>query len=331
MSLESFIVGMPKAELHLHLEGTLEPVLARALAERNAIPMEIGENTFADLTTFLAVYYPRMTVLVTEQDFYDLAWAYLEKAHSQNVIHVEMFFDPQAHTSRGVAFATVIEGYHRAVMAARSELGMSAQLIMCILRDHSVDSAAETLEASLFYKDWIVGIGLDSDERDNPPAKFAEVFARARAAGYRVTMHCDVDQVGSIENIRQVIEDIGVDRIDHGTNILEDAGLVDIARERGLGFTSCPLSNGIVSEGMKSAEIVELLRGGLKVTINSDDPAYFDGYLTENLLALAAITDLDEDEFVRLQRNAFEISWVDEGTRDQFLASLDGYVRASRR
>ena len=331
MSLESFIVGMPKAELHLHLEGTLEPVLARALAERNAIPMEIGENTFADLTTFLAVYYPRMTVLVTEQDFYDLACAYLEKAHSQNVIHVEMFFDPQAHTSRGVAFATVIEGYHRAVMAARSELGMSAQLIMCILRDHSVDSAAETLEASLFYKDWIVGIGLDSDERDNPPAKFAEVFARARAAGYRVTMHCDVDQVGSIENIRQVIEDIGVDRIDHGTNILEDAGLVDIARERGLGFTSCPLSNGIVSEGMKSAEIVELLRGGLKVTINSDDPAYFDGYLTENLLALAAITDLDEDEFVRLQRNAFEISWVDEGTRDQFLASLDGYVRASRR
>jgi len=331
MSLESFIVGMPKAELHLHLEGTLEPVLARALAKRNGIPMEIGENTFTDLTTFLAVYYPRMTVLVTEQDFYDLAWAYLEKAHSQNVIHVEMFFDPQAHTSRGVAFATVIEGYHRAVMAARSELGMSAQLIMCILRDHSVDSAAETLEASVFYKDWIVGIGLDSDERDNPPAKFAEVFARARAAGYRVTMHCDVDQVGSIENIRQVIEDIGVDRIDHGTNILEDAGLVDIARERGLGFTSCPLSNGIVSEGMKSAEIVELLRGGLKVTINSDDPAYFDGYLTENLLALAAITDLDEDEFVRLQRNAFEISWVDEGTRDQFLASLDGYVRASRR
>ena len=331
MSLESFIVGMPKAELHLHLEGTLEPVLARALAERNGIPMEIGENTFTDLTTFLAVYYPRMTVLVTEQDFYDLAWAYLEKAHSQNVIHVEMFFDPQAHTSRGVAFATVIEGYHRAVMAARSELGMSAQLIMCILRDHSVDSAAETLEASLFYKDWIVGIGLDSDERDNPPAKFTEVFARARAAGYRVTMHCDVDQVGSIENIRQVIEDIGVDRIDHGTNILEDAGLVDIARERGLGFTSCPLSNGIVSEGMKSVEIVELLRGGLKVTINSDDPAYFDGYLTENLLALAAITDLDEDEFVRLQRNAFEISWVDEGTRDQFLASLDGYVRASRR
>ena len=331
MSLESFIVGMPKAELHLHLEGTLEPVLARALAERNGIPMEIGENTFTDLTTFLAVYYPRMTVLVTEQDFYDLAWAYLEKAHSQNVIHVEMFFDPQAHTSRGVAFATVIEGYHRAVMAARSELGMSAQLIMCILRDHSVDSAAETLEASLFYKDWIVGIGLDSDERDNPPAKFAEVFARARAAGYRVTMHCDVDQVGSIENIRQVIEDIGVDRIDHGTNILEDAGLVDIARERGLGFTSCPLSNGVVSEGMKSVEIVELLRGGLKVTINSDDPAYFDGYLTENLLALAAITDLDEDEFVRLQRNAFEISWVDEGTRDQFLASLDGYVRASRR
>jgi adenosine deaminase len=330
MTLETFIAGMPKAELHLHLEGTLEPELTRELADRNGIAMEIGENTFTDLTTFLAAYYPRMSVLVTEQDFYDLAWGYLEKAHSQNVIHVEMFFDPQAHTSRGVPFATVIEGYHRAVMAARSELGMSAQLIMCILRDHSVDSAAETLEASLFYKDWIVGIGLDSDERDNPPLKFAEVFAKARAEGYRVTMHCDIDQIGSIENIRQVIEEIGVDRIDHGTNILEDPRLVEIARERGLGFTSCPLSNGIVTEGMKSVEIVSLLRAGLKVTINSDDPAYFDGYLTENLLALAAATDLDENEFVRLQRNAFEISWVDESARDRFLAELDGYVSASR-
>jgi adenosine deaminase len=326
MSLESFITGMPKAELHLHLEGTLEPTLIRSLADRNGIDIEIAENSFTDLTTFLAAYYPNMTVLVTEQDFYDLAWAYLQKAHSQNIIHVEMFFDPQAHTSRGIPFATVIEGYHRAVMSARSELGMSAQLILCILRDHSVNSAAETLEASLFYKDWIVGIGLDSDERDNPPAKFAEVFAKARAAGYRITMHCDVDQVGSIENIRQAIEDIGVDRIDHGTNIIEDARLVDIARARGLGFTTCPLSNGIVSEGMKSLEIVSLLRAGLKVTINSDDPAYFSGYLTENLLALADITDLDEEEFVQLQRNAFEISWVDEPTQQQFLDRLDTYA-----
>lgn len=326
MSLESFITGMPKAELHLHLEGTLESTLIRELADRNGIEIEIAQNSFTDLTTFLAAYYPNMTVLVTEQDFYDLAWGYLQKAHSQNVIHVEMFFDPQAHTSRGIPFATVIEGYHGAVMSARSELGMSAQLIMCILRDHSVNSAAETLEASLFYKDWIVGIGLDSDERDNPPAKFAEVFAKARAAGYRITMHCDVDQVGSIENIRQVIEDIAVDRIDHGTNIIEDSRLVDIARERGLGFTTCPLSNGIVSEGMKSLEIVSLLRAGLKVTINSDDPAYFGGYLTENLLALADITDLDEEEFVQLQRNAFEISWVDEPRQERFLAELDEFA-----
>jgi adenosine deaminase len=328
MTLETFIAGMPKAELHLHLEGTLEPSLIRALAERNGIDMVIAENNFTDLTTFLAAYYPNMTVLVTEQDFYELAWAYLTKARSQNVVHAEMFFDPQAHTSRGIPFATVIEGYHRAVMQARAELDMSAELILCILRDHSADSAAQTLEAALFYKDWIVGLGLDSDERDNPPSKFAEVFAKAREAGFKLTMHCDVDQPGSIDNIRAVLEDIEVDRIDHGTNIVEDYRLVELAKERGIGFTTCPVSNGIVSEGMKSLEIVSLLREGVKVTVNSDDPAYFNAYVYENLKALVGVTDLDEDEFVQLQRNAFEISWVSEERRAELLALLDEYAAA---
>ena len=326
MTLESFITGMPKAELHLHLEGTLEPSLIAVLAERNGIDMVIAENNFTDLTTFLAAYYPNMTVLVTADDFYELAWAYLQKARSQNVLHAEMFFDPQAHTSRGIPFATVIEGYHRAVMQARAELDMSAELILCILRDHSVDSAEETLAAALFYKEWIVGIGLDSDERDNPPAKFAAVFAKAREAGFKLTMHCDVDQVGSIENIRAVIEDIGVDRIDHGTNIVEDFRLVELAKEKGIGFTSCPLSNGIVSEGMKTLELVSLLRADVKITVNSDDPAYFNGYVTENLLALTDVTDLERDEYVQLQRNAFEISWVSDARRAELLAALDAYA-----
>lgn len=328
MTLADFITGMPKAELHVHLEGTLEPGLRRELGARNGI--ELGEQpaAFTDLTTFLAAYYPNMAVLVTEQDFYDLAHAYLTKAASQGVVHTEMFFDPQAHTSRGVDFATVIGGYHRAVLAAE-DFGVSASLILCILRDHSVESAEATLTESLPYKDLIVGLGLDSDERDNPPAKFAAVFARARAEGYLLTMHCDVDQPNSIEHIRQAIEDIGVDRIDHGTNILEDARLVQLAKERGIGLTSCPLSNAVVSAGAKSAEMLELLRGGVKVTINSDDPPYFDGYVTENLLYLADTTDLTRDEFVQLQRNAFEIAWIDDDLRAGFLAELETYVASS--
>ena len=323
--MDSFIAGMPKAELHLHLEGTLEPALLATLAARNGVEVPIPDGAFTDLTSFLGQYYAAMGALLTEQDFYDLAFAYLVKAHEQNIVHAELFFDPQAHTSRGVAFDAVIGGYHRAVEAASLEFGIDAALVMCILRDHSVESAEQTLTEAFAYKQWIVGIGLDSDERDNPPSKFAAVFARARAEGFRLTMHCDVDQVGSIENIRQVLEDIGVDRMDHGTNIIEDARLVDLVRERGIGLTCCPLSNAIVSEGMKATEIVGLLRAGVRVTINSDDPAYFGGYLTENLLALAATTDLDLDELVQLQRNAFEVSWISEEKRTAFLDALDAY------
>jgi adenosine deaminase len=327
--MDDFIAGMPKTELHLHLEGTLEPELLRRLAARNGVEVPIPDGAFTDLTSFLAQYYPAMQALVTEQDFYELAFAYLEKAHSQNIVHAELFFDPQAHTSRGVAFDAVIMGYQRAIDDASARFGIDAALIMCILRDHSVESADETLSAALPYRDRIVGVGLDSDERGNPPAKFAAVFARARAEGFKLTMHCDVDQVGSIENIRQVLDDIGVDRIDHGTNILEDPRLVDLVRERGIGLTSCPLSNGIVSEGMKAAEIVELLRGGVRVTINSDDPAYFGGYLTENLQALARAADLTRDELVQLQRNALNISWIGDEKRAALLERLESYSGTS--
>ena len=269
IDLAAFAHGLPKAELHLHLEGTLEPELKFALAARNGI--ELDQKTvedvkasydFTDLTSFLAVYYPAMQVLQTADDFHDLAWAYLQRAKAQGVVHVEMFFDPQAHTSRGVPFAEVITGYRRAAVRAQDELGISAELILCFLRDFSAEYAMATLMEALPYKAWIVGVGLDSDERGNPPEKFAAVFARARAEGFFLTMHCDIDQVGSIDNIRTVLEDIEVDRIDHGTNIVEDPALVDAAIAKGIGFTTCPVSNSFVTDQMKSDEIVSLLRKG---------------------------------------------------------------------
>ncbi len=293
-----FAFGLPKAELHLHLEGTLEPDLKLALARKNGV--DIGQSTvkevqatyqFNDLTSFLAVYYPAMDVLQDEDDFHDLAAAYFERARANGVVRAECFFDPQAHTSRGIAIETVIRGYYRAVVEAR-EAGLSADLILCFLRDMSAESALETLQAALPYKEMFIGVGLDSDERDNPPTKFAEVFALAREAGLHVTMHCDIDQVGSIDNIRAALTELGAERLDHGTNIVEDPELVAYARDHGIGLTSCPLSNSFVTEEMKGKEIVELTAAGVKVSVNSDDPAYFGGYVGDNYLALAERFDL---------------------------------------
>lgn len=327
-----FIRGLPKSELHVHIEGTLEPELKIKLAERNGI--ELDQKTVEDvratydfdsLASFLAVYYPAMDVLRTEQDFHDLARAYLERAAADGVRRAEIFFDPQAHTSRGVKFDDVVRGYHRATLEA-GDLGIDAKLIMCFLRDHSEQSAAETLEASIPFQHMILGVGLDSDEAGNPPAKFAAVFARARELGYLLTMHCDIDQENSIENIRQVIEEIGVDRIDHGTNVVEDPALVEAVRERGLGLTCCPLSNGFVTNDMKAQEITELLRAGVKVTINSDDPAYFGGYVADNYVALAEAAGLTSSEVVTLARNSFEASWVSPEDKTRYLTMVEKYV-----
>lgn len=331
--LTAFIAGLPKCEMHVHLEGTITPELKLELANRNHI--EIAETTVEEieatyqlesLTAFLTVYYPAMHVLVTADDFFDLAFTYLTKAHSQGVRHVEMFFDPQAHTGRGVPFDTVISGYRRAVVTAQREYGMTGELIMCFLRDHSAEYAMATLMEALPYKEWIVAVGLDSDERDNPPSKFAAVFARARAEGFLLTMHCDIDQPGSIDHIRQVVTEIGVDRIDHGTNIVEDPALVDLVLERGIGFTCCPVSNGFVTGDTKAKEIVELLRKGVKVTINSDDPAYFGAYMSENYESLAAQAGLSAGEVLQLARNAFEVAWLSNRAREAYLAELDEYA-----
>ena len=333
----SFIRELPKAELHLHIEGTLEPELRFKLAQRNniALPYSTVEEMragygFHDLSSFLAVYYDAMSVLKTSQDFYDLTWAYLERAASENVRYAEIFFDPQAHTSRGVEFHTVLSGLRNALFDGRRLLGIRAQLIMCILilRDHSAAYAMATLLESLPYRDSIVGIGLDSDEAGNPPVKFAEVFRRARAEGYRLTMHCDVDQEDSTDHIAQCLDLIGVERIDHGLNVLEDGALVSAAAKRGIGFTVCPVSNRYVTGDLKALELKDMLARGLKVTVNSDDPAYFGAYVSDNLAALVESVGLTEPDLVQLERNAFEISWLASGVKEALLGELSRFAVA---
>ncbi|RMZ78857.1 hypothetical protein DV738_g3669, partial [Chaetothyriales sp. CBS 135597] len=333
IDITAFAYGLPKAELHVHLEGTLEPELKFALAARNGI--KLAESTvdevkaaysFNDLTSFLAVYYPAMQVLQTAQDFEDLAWAYLERAKANGVVHAELFFDPQAHSSRGVAFEAVVGGYRRAIVRAGRELGISAELILCFLRDFSAEHAMSTLVQALPYRQWIAGVGLDSDERGNPPSKFAAVFARARAEGFLLTSHCDIDQEGSIEHLRQVLEDIGVDRIDHGTNIVENPALVELVRKRGLGLTCCPVSNSFVTPGMKAAEITSLLRDGVVVTVNSDDPAYFGAYVADNYVALAKYSGLGLAELAKLAVNSFRASWLTVARREAYIEQVRQYA-----
>nr|WP_103940878.1 adenosine deaminase [Thermomonospora echinospora] len=334
--MEQFIAGLPKCELHVHIEGTLEPELKLTLAERNEVPLPYtsieevrAAYDFDSLPSFLTRYYEGVRVLLKEADFHELAMGYLRRAAAQNVRYAEIFFDPQAHTSRGVPFDIVVRGLRRALLDAERTLGVRAQLIMCFLRDLPAEYAMATLLESLPYREWIIGVGLDSDERGNPPVKFAEVFARARQEGYLLTAHCDVDQENSVEHIRQCLDVIGVDRIDHGVNALEDPGLVEEIRRRGLGLTVCPVSNGFVTGDRKTDAIRRMLDERLRVTVNSDDPAYFFAYMTENLEVVHAALDLTADELVRLERNAFEVAWLPRLLKDARLDELDTYERST--
>lgn len=333
VTLEAFVLGLPKAELHVHVEGTLEPELRFELARRNGVPLEQATAqevraayAFDSLPSFLAVYYDATRVLQEPDDFYELATAYLTRAAGQGVRYVELFFDPQAHTSRGVPFGTVVRGLRQAVLDARRDLGIHAELIMCFLRDFTAEHAMSTLMEALRYQDWIIGVGLDSDERGNPPDKFAPVFARARAEGFRLTMHCDVDQDSTHEHIRQAVEDVGVDRVDHGSNAYDRPELVELVKDRGLGLTCCPISNEWVSGGMKAEAIVGLARLGVKVTLGSDDPAYFGGYVAENYLRLAAAARLDRADLVTFARNSFEVAWLSGRERQAYLDEIEEYV-----
>lgn len=307
------------------------------LARRNRIslpydsPEEVRSSyAFDDLPSFLDAYYEGMGVLQTSEDFYDLAMAYFRKAAPQNLRYVEMFFDPQAHTSRGVSFHTVVSGLRRAQLEAEQQLGIRSALIMCFLRDFSAEFAMATLLESLPYREWIIGVGLDSDENGNPPSKFADVFSRARSESYLLTMHCDVDICGSISHIREVLEQIQVARIDHGTNIIEDPELVELAIERGIGLTSCPISNTWISNDSKADLIEKLSEQGLKIAINSDDPAYFGGYIAENYQRVKDEIGATDDFCAQLARNAVDISWAPSVVKEQLREEIEHYLDSCR-
>ena len=331
--IKRFIERMPKAELHIHVEGSLEPELMFELARRNRVtlPYKSVDDVrkayeFNDLQSFLQVYYQGMQVLVHERDFYDLTWAYLSKAHSQNVRHTEMFFDPQAHTGRGIAFETVISGIHHAMLDAEQRLGISSMLIMCFLRDLSEESAMATLEQALPFKDWIIAVGLDSAEVGNPPEKFTRVFDRARVEGFLTVAHAGEE--GPPEYIWQALDRLKVSRIDHGDSCLEDPNLTARLVAEGIPLTVCPLSNIKlrIFESIEKHTLKKLLDSGLCVTVNSDDPAYFGGYVAENFLAVEKALGLDRDDISRLARNSFQAAFLRPDQKQVFLDELDNYV-----
>jgi adenine deaminase len=321
---------LPKCELHIHIEGSLEPELMFALAERNGIRLPYASvealrkaYQFRNLQDFLDIYYQGMSVLITEQDFYDLARAYLERAHADNVRHVEMFFDPQGHTARGVAFATVIGGLHRAIADAERELGIRASLIMCFLRHLDEADAERTLDSALAFRDKIVGVGLDSAETGNPPSKFARVFRRAGDAGFFLTAHAGEE--GPASYVWEALDLLGVSRIDHGNRALDDQALVGrLARQR-TALTVCPLSNLRlrVVDDLVRHPLREMLDRGLAATVNSDDPAYFGGYVNDNYRAVSGALQLTADEIVALVRNGIGASLMSAAEKARVLAEMD--------
>jgi adenosine deaminase len=329
---ETFIRGMPKAELHIHIEGSLEPELMFALAERNGVALRYASveevrraYDFSDLQSFLDVYYEATQVLLHEQDFYDLTWAYLRKAADQNVRRAEIFFDPQAHTGRGVPFETVITGIQRAMLDAGKQLGISSALIMCFLRHLSAEEAVETLRSSLPFREWIVGVGLDSSEVGNPPEKFEVVFDEAREHGLLTVAHAGEE--GPPEYIWQALDDLKVSRIDHGVRCVEDPKLVERLREEQIPLTVCPLSNVKlrVFDTIRDHDLKQMLDLGLCVTVNSDDPAYFGGYVDENFRAVQEGLGVTRDDIYRLAKNSFQASFLDAGEKQRLSNELDGY------
>jgi adenosine deaminase len=331
-SIENFIKGIPKAELHLHIEGTLEPELMFKIAKRNnqKIKYESVEElkkayNFDNLQDFLDIYYEGAGVLIEERDFYDMTWAYLEKAHSQNIIHTEIFFDPQTHTDRGIKFGTVITGIHKALEDGRSKLGISSKIIMCFLRHLSEEAAAKTLEEALEYKELITAIGLDSSEIGHPPSKFQEVYAKARREGFLAVAHAGEE--GPANYVWEALNLLKVARIDHGNRSLDDEKLVRELIDRKIPLTVCPLSNLKlkVIRSLKQHPLKIMLDKGLLVTINSDDPAYFGGYIEENYLAISEALNLSKQDISRLANNSFMASFLDEETKKQMVKKVHKY------
>jgi len=331
--MENAIRQLPKVELHLHIEGSLEPELMFSLAERNGIKLPYSSidevraaYDFSDLQSFLDIYYAGAQVLLKEQDFYDMTWAYLEHCRADKVRHTEIFFDPQTHTDRGVAFETVIEGISRALQDGREQLGITSHLILCFLRHLSAEAAMETLEQALPWKDRIIGVGLDSSEKGHPPEKFQAVFDRARAEGFLTVAHAGEE--GPPEYIEQALDLLKVERIDHGVRCLENPLLVRRLQKEQIPLTVCPLSNVklCVFDRLEDHNLKQLLDAGLCVTINSDDPAYFGGYVGQNFLETATALNLGLEDLETLARNAVKASFLDDAAKEDLMIQIDDWA-----
>ncbi|MFP3556302.1 adenosine deaminase [Paraburkholderia sp. SIMBA_049] len=331
--------GAPKAELHIHIEGSLEPELIFKLAERNGVTLAYDSidalraaYAFTDLQSFLDIYYAGASVLLKEEDFYDMTMAYVERALADNVVHTEIFFDPQTHTERGVPIATVVAGIERALAEAETR-GLTSKLILCFLRHLSEEDALSTFDEALplfdQYKHRLIGVGLDSSERGHPPSKFERVFAKARDKGLKLVAHAGEE--GPPSYIYEALDLLKVDRVDHGVRSIEDPALVTRLADTRVALTVCPLSNLklCVFDDLTKHTLKALLDKGVAVTVNSDDPAYFGGYVNENYLATIDALKLDDDEVYTIIRNSFEASFVTAAERDAMIAKLDAHWRAS--
>ncbi len=331
-NLKRYIQTIPKAELHVHIEGTFEPELMFKIANRNGIELKYDSveamkaaYEFNNLQEFLDLYYAAANVLLLEQDFYDLAMAYMKRAHEDNVIHTEIFFDPQTHTARGVAFDTVLNGLTKAQEDAKKEFGISSKLIMCFLRHLSEESAFEHLDMAIPHKDKIAGIGLDSSENGHPPSKFFNVFGKVRDNGFFVVAHAGEE--GPAENVWEAIELLEAERIDHGVASIEDEILMEKLRDNEIPLTVCPLSNIKlkVFDNLAEVPIKKFLDEDIIVTINSDDPSYFGGYINENFLQTAKAQNLSKEDIYTLAKNSFVAAYVDIRTREELLKTLETF------
>ena len=334
--IDAFVAGLPKAELHLHIEGSLEPELMFELAQRNnvAIPYDSVEAVraaydFSNLQDFLDIYYAGANVLLTRQDFEDLTFAYFKRVAADNVRHAEIFFDPQTHTDRGVSFETVVEGIISGMNRAQSELNVTSGLILSFLRHLSEDAAFETLEMAKPYLDRFVGVGLDSSEVGHPPSKFERVFAACRELGLKIC--CHAGEEGPPEYIVEALDLLHIDRMDHGNRSMEDNDLVIRLVAEQMTLTVCPLSNLklCVVKDLKDHPIPEMMAKGLHVTLNSDDPAYFGGYVNDNFIQLAKAVNLTREQLIRLARHSFEGSFLPDDKKAEYLAEIDAYVAAN--
>lgn len=337
MTLEKFIKNIPKAELHLHIEGTFEPELMFKIAKRNKIKIKYKSvkelkkaYDFNNLQDFLNIYYDGAAVLIKEKDFYDLTWAYLKKVHAQNLIHAEIFFDPQTHTDRGIKFGTVITGISKALEDANKKLGISSKVIMCFLRHLDENLAMKILEEALKYRKLIHAVGLDSSEVGNPPSKFKKVFERARKAGFLTVAHAGEE--GPAEYVWEALNLLKVSRIDHGNHSLDDEKLVKVLVKRKIPMTVCPLSNLKlkVVKDLKKHPLKKMINEGLLVTINSDDPAYFGGYVNENYLAIAKALNLFKKDIYILAKNSFMASFLSKDEKKKILKKLEKFYKENR-